>query len=313
MTRHGWRWFGWLDTAVLDQYGQVIETVGVGRDITSRKRAEKEREKLEAQLLQAHKMESVGRLAGGVAHDFNNMLSVILGHTEMALDQVDPAQPLHADLQDILTAAKRSRDLTRQLLAFARMQAVAPKVLDLNETMEGMLKMLRQLIGEDIDLAWRPKAGLWPVKMDPSQIDQILVNLCVNARDAIALPAPPAYASHADRQSDLSAVPGTAQAGAPRQAGGVGKVTFETDKVTFDEAYCADHAGFVPGEFALLGVSDSGCGMDKEILDNIFEPFFTTKGDGTGHRSGVGHGVRHRQAERRLHQRVQRTGERNDH
>ena len=130
-------------------------------------------------------MESVGRLAGGVAHDYNNALSVIIGFTELAMDEVDPTGPLHADLDEVLKAAKRAADITRQLLAFARKQTIAPKVLDLNENVEGMLKMLRRLIGEDIDLAWLPGASLWPVKMDPSQIDQILANLCVNARDAI--------------------------------------------------------------------------------------------------------------------------------
>ncbi len=198
-------------------------------------------------------MEAVGRLAGGVAHDFNNMLGVILGYAEMALGKVDPAQPLHADLEEIMNAARRSAAITRQLLAFARKQTIDPKVLDLNETVEGMLKMLRRLIGEDIDLVWLPESGLWPVKMDPTQVEQILANLCVNARDAIAE---------------------------------VGKVTIETENAAFDEAYCADHAGFVPGEYAMLAVSDDGCGMDKETLDQIFEPFFTTKGVGQG--TGLG-------------------------
>jgi len=215
-------------------------------DITMRK-------ELESQLIQAQKMESVGRLAGGVAHDFNNMLGIILGYAELALDQVEPTEPVHSNLQEIRKAANRSADLTRQLLAFARKQTVAPKVLDLNETLEGMLKMLRRLIGEDIDLAWLPGRDLWPVKLDPSQIDQILANLCVNARDAIT-----------DN----------------------GKVTIETDTVSLDESYCADHLGFVPGEYVLLAVSDSGCGMDKKILENIFEPFFTTKEVGKG--SGLG-------------------------
>jgi len=220
-------------------------------DITERKLAEEEHKQLQAQLVQAQKMESVGRLAGGVAHDFNNMLGVILGHTEMALERLDPDQPLFADLQEVRKAAERSADLTRQLLAFARKQTVAPKVLDLNETVSGMLKMLQRLIGEGIDLAWLPGKALGPVKMDPSQIDQILANLCVNARDAIA---------------------------------GVGKVTIETDNTTFDEAYCADHPGFLQGEYAMLAVSDSGCGMDAETLGHLFEPFFTTKdlGKGTG-------------------------------
>jgi len=221
------------------------------QDITSRKRAEEEKEKLQSQLNQAQKMESVGRLAGGVAHDFNNMLSVILGHVEMVLERVDPGQPLFADLLEVRKAAQRSADLARQLLAFARKQTVAPKVLDLNETVEGMLKMLRRLIGEDIDLAWLPGGNLAPVRVDPSQLDQILANLCVNARDAIA---------------------------------GVGKITIETGAAALDKAYCAEHAGFVPGEYVLLAVSDNGCGMDAETLGHLFEPFFTTKelGKGTG-------------------------------
>ena len=220
-------------------------------DITGRKRSEEEKAKLQQQLTQAQKMESVGRLAGGVAHDFNNMLGVILGHTEMALNRLDASQPLFATLQEINKAARRSADLTRQLLAFARKQTVAPKVLDLNETVGGMLTMLRRLIGEDIQLVWLPGKNLESVNMDPSQLDQILANLCVNARDAI---------------SDT------------------GKITIETDKVAFDEAYCRAHLGFVPGEYVLLVVSDNGCGMDAEAKAHLFEPFFTTKeiGKGTG-------------------------------
>ena len=216
-----------------------------------RKQAEEEREILQAQLIQAQKMESVGRLAGGVAHDFNNMLGVILGYTGLVLEQTNPSDPLSKYLQQIHKAAERSADLTRQLLAFARKQTVAPQVLDLNNTVEGMLRLLRRLIGEDIDLAWLPGRELWPVKMDHSQLDQILANLCVNARDAIA---------------------------------GVGKVTIETANTVFDAEYCARHAGFVPGDYVLLAVSDNGCGMDAETLSRIFEPFFTTKevGQGTG-------------------------------
>jgi len=157
----------------------------------------------------------------------------------------------HAKFEEILKAAEKSADLTRQLLAFARKQTIAPKVLDLNETVESMLKMLRRLIGEDIHLAWQPAKSLWQVKFDPSQIDQILANLCVNARDAIA---------------------------------DVGKVTIETRNNVFDKEYCAANAGFLPGEYVLLAVSDDGCGMDKETMAHIFEPFFTTKatGEGTG-------------------------------
>ena len=221
------------------------------RDITERKLAEDKRAELEAQLAQARKMESVGRLAGGVAHDFNNMLGVILGHAEMALEQVEPTRPLHADLIEIQKAAERSADLTRQLLAFARKQTVAPQVLDLNETVAGMLNMLERIIGEDVDLHWLPSDELWPVRVDPSQIDQILANLCVNARDAIT---------------------------------DVGKVAIYTENSVLDETYCALHPGSFPGEYVRLIVSDDGRGMDEETLSHLFEPFFTTKdvGQGTG-------------------------------
>ncbi len=227
--------------------------ISITRDISDRKRVDEERAKLEAQLYQAQRLESVGRLAGGVAHDFNNMLGVILGHAEMALEQVDSMQPLYEDLTEIQKAAKHSSDLTRQLLAFARKQTIVPKVVDLNEAIGGMLKMLERLIGEDILLHWQPTDNLWPVRVDPSQIDQILANLCVNARDAIA---------------------------------GVGKITLQTGHSTFDEAYCAAHDGFMPGEYVRFAVSDDGRGMDRETLGHIFEPFFTTKGVGVG--TGLG-------------------------
>jgi two-component system, cell cycle sensor histidine kinase and response regulator CckA len=222
------------------------------RNISARRKAEAEKESLQAQLQQAQKIESIGRLAGGVAHDFNNMLGVILGHTEMAMDKVDRSHPIIADLEEIRKAASRSTELTRQLLAFARRQAITPKILDLNETVEGMLKMLQRLIGEDVDLAWIPCKDLWHVNMDPSQIDQILVNHCVNSRDAIT--------------------------------SGMGKITIETSNSVFDEDYCAVHPGYAPGKYVMLAVSDNGSGMDKELLIQIFEPFFTTKetGKGTG-------------------------------
>lgn len=221
------------------------------RNISEYKRFEAEQERLQMQLLQAQKMESVGRLAGGVAHDFNNMLGVILGHTEMAIEHLPPSEPSHDHLQEIYQAASRSANLTRQLLAFARKQTIAPKVLHCNEAISSMLNMVQRLIGENIDLIWSPQANLWPIKVDPSQLDQLLANLCVNARDAIS---------------------------------GVGKVTIETDNTTFDEAYCANNPGFIPGDYVLLALSDNGCGMDKETLAHLYEPFFTTKemGKGTG-------------------------------
>lgn len=220
-------------------------------DITERRRAEEERQKLHDQLVQAQKMESVGRLAGGVAHDYNNMLGVIVGYGELALHKVAPGDPLRSDLEEILKAARRSTEVTRQLLGFARKQTIAPTQLDLNETVEDTLKMLRRLIGEDIDLVWLPAAGLWPIKMDRSQLDQVLANLCVNARDAIA---------------------------------GVGKITIETHNALFDENYCARHPDCLPGSYAMLAISDDGCGIDRESLAHLFEPFFTTKevGKGTG-------------------------------
>ena len=231
--------------------GAISGLVGAIMDITEQKRQEEEKIQLENKLHQSQKMEAVGQLAGGVAHDFNNMLGVIIGYSEMILEQVGPSQQFHAELEEIQKAARRSADLTRQLLTFARKQTVTPKVLDLNQTIEGMLKMLRRLIGENIDLIWMPGSGLWPINMDPSQIDQILANLCVNARDAI---------------------------------GGVGKLTVETKNATFDKEYCATHAGALPGEYVRITVSDTGSGMDKKTLAHIFEPFFTTKdvGEGTG-------------------------------
>lgn len=231
---------------IRDEKGNILSYQGTIMDVTEKKR-------LESQLLHAQKMEAIGRLAGGVAHDFNNMLGVILGRAEIAMMKLDPSQQPYIDLLEIQKAAERSADLTRQLLAFARKQTVAPIVLNLNDTVEGTLKMLRRLIGEDIDLVWMPDTSISPVKMDPSQIDQILANLCVNARDAIT---------------------------------GVGKVTIETGSRVFDEAYCANHTGFIPGEYVMLSVSDDGCGMDKETMNKLFEPFFTTKGMGKG--TGLG-------------------------
>ncbi|MFA6240553.1 MAG: PAS domain S-box protein, partial [Candidatus Hydrogenedentales bacterium] len=231
-----------------ESQGQLY-LMGMGIDISERKRSEAEKANLESQLRQAQKMEAVGQLAGGVAHDFNNMLSVILGHSELALAALDASNPVCDDIQEIMKAGRRSADLTRQLLAFARKQTIAPQVLDLNDAIANMLKMLGRLIGEDIDLLWKPGRCALSVKMDPAQLNQILANLVVNARDAIK---------------------------------DIGKVTIETGMAEFDGDYCENHVGFTPGKYVLLAVSDDGCGMDKETMQRLFEPFFTTKEVGKG-------------------------------
>ena len=217
------------------------------------KREQTNRERLEEQLRMAQKMESVGRLAGGVAHDFNNMLGVIIGHAELAQDQITSTHPLFDDLQEIRKAAQRSAALTRQLLAFARKQTVTPKVLNLNQTLERMLTMLRRLIGEGIELVWLPGPAVWPVKIDPSQIDQILANLCVNARDAIA---------------------------------GVGTIIVTTANDSLDAEDYDEHLDVASGDYVRITLRDNGCGMDQETLAHIFEPFYTTKGVGQG--TGLG-------------------------
>lgn len=234
-----------------NENGDIVGICGMTTEITERKQAEDERERLLEQLSQSRKMESIGRLAGGVAHDFNNMLGVILGHTELALLKVPSTEQVYGNLKEIEKAAQRSADLTRQLLAFARKQTVMPKVLNLNETVAGMLPMLGRLMGEDIDLVWSPSDNLWPLKIDPTQVDQILANLCANARDSIS---------------------------------NVGKVVISTKNDTITQAYCMAHEGCVAGDFVILSVTDNGCGMARETLPLLFEPFYTTKeiGKGTG-------------------------------
>ncbi len=232
-----------------DGDGEPAAMIGFTQDITERKRAER----LQAQLDRAQRLESIGQLAGGVAHDFNNMLGVILGHAELALLQPALAEELRGSLEGIRGAALRSADLTRQLLAFARRQTVAPRVVDLNQVVAGMLDLLRRLVGEDVELSFRPGPELWSVRVDPSQVDQVLANLCVNARDAI---------------------------------GGPGHVALRTENVDLDEAFCTACPGLAPGPHVLLEVQDDGSGMEPAILDHIFEPFFSTKGPGQG--TGLG-------------------------
>ncbi|WP_141608863.1 ATP-binding protein [Litorilinea aerophila] len=239
------RWLRDYAQPVFDDSGQrVIRIFGASQDITERKH-------LEAQLLQAQRMESIGRLAGGVAHDFNNLLSVIILRAELALNRMPAHHPLSEDLFKILDTARLSADIVRQLLTFARQQPNAPQVLNLNEAVEAHLHMLGRLIGEQIELRWHPGQDLWPVRVDPAQIHQILSNLCLNARDAIV---------------------------------GDGRIVIETSNVVIDDAYCRWHPDAVPGEYVLLMVADNGMGMTPDILSRIFEPFFTTKeiGKGTG-------------------------------
>ncbi len=224
---------------------------GIILDIHERKTTQLEKAALEFQLQQAQKMESVGRLAGGVAHDFNNMLGVILGNAEIALDRVPAEDPLRRDLEEISKAAMRSADLTRQLLAFARRQTITPKVLNLGETVSGLVTMLQRLIGEAVHLEWRPEPDLWLVRMDPSQVDQVLANLCINARDAMS---------------------------------GSGRLTIRVGNATLDAEFCESFGAVEPGDYLRLSVTDTGCGMDPETQAHLFEPFFTTKalGKGTG-------------------------------
>lgn len=222
-------------------------------DITDRLEAERQREQLEIKLVQVQKMEAIGRLAGGVAHDFNNMLAVILGNTEIALESIPPDDSVRDELEEIEKAATRSTELTRQLLAFARQQAANPRVIDLNATLEGMLKMVQRLIGEDVTLHWDPRQDIGRIKVDPSQMDQLIVNLCVNARDAMD---------------------------------GKGSVTIETNELILDASADAHLEGAAPGDYVTLTVRDTGCGMDEKTQLHLFEPFFTTKKEGKG--TGLG-------------------------
>jgi PAS domain S-box-containing protein len=210
-----------------------------------------ERKQIEERLRQSQKLETVGRLAGGIAHDFNNILTVVMGYAEMAICELSSNDPLRRFLDEILKAARRSADLIEQLLAFARKQAISPRQLELNVCVENMLKMLRHLIGEDIALNWISCREPLQVKIDPTQLEQVLINLCVNARDAI---------------------------------NGTGKITIETGKFSAKESFCKSNEGFRPGDYLTLSITDDGCGIEEDMLKNIFEPFFTTKSlhKGTG-------------------------------
>ncbi|MEI6758623.1 MAG: PAS domain S-box protein, partial [Chlorobium sp.] len=230
----------------------VSALADIARDIIDTKLAGiREKKTLEA-LIQSQKMEIVGRLTGGIAHDFSNMLCVILGYTEMALQDVVPELPIHANLEAIHTAATRSADLSQQLLAFARNKSVTAKIIELNRAVEDMMTLLKRLIGEDITLVWKPESEPAKVKIEPVHLDQILANLCVNARDAIEKN---------------------------------GQITIQTSRLHLDKSDCiARHLNKEPGDYVVLSVTDNGHGIDKKHLPYIFEPFFTTKavGQGTG-------------------------------
>jgi len=238
---------------VLDRSGRIVNYVAVQRDITQYLRVAEDKAKLEEQLRQAQKMEAIGQLAGGVAHDFNNMLSVILGYADDILQQLHQDDPLREEVEEIMHAGRRSAQLTRQLLAFGRKQPLQPQVLDPNDLLKNLDRMLRRVLGEDIDLLLALAEDLAPVEIDPGQFDQVITNLAVNARDAMPTG---------------------------------GKLTIETSNVEIDELYAKNHVGVVPGNYVMISVTDTGCGMDKEVLSRIFDPFFTTKEKGTG--TGLG-------------------------
>ena len=227
--------------------------MAVKENITERKHADDTRRHLEQQLLQSQKMETVGRLAGGVAHDFNNLLQAILGFTELLMESGGKGASSQEDLQEIRKAASRARDLTRQLLAFSRKQMLAPQDIQLNDLIDNSQRMLRRLIGEDIALETRLRSHLWMIRADPGQIEQVIMNLTVNARDAM-----------------------------PKG----GRLSFTTENVTFRNEDVADHTDARPGDFVCMAVSDTGEGMTEEVMSHIFEPFFTTKG--AGHGTGLG-------------------------
>jgi PAS domain S-box-containing protein len=231
---------------VLDADGNVTSYIGVSRDVTAVLA-------LEAQYLQAQKMEAVGRLAGGVAHDFNNVLSVILSYAELISGDLKPDDPVRADIEEIGRAGRRAADLTRQLLAFSRRQVLEAKVLNLNDVVTGMEKMVARLLGADVELTLLTASDLWNVKADPGQIEQVFMNLAVNARDAMP---------HG------------------------GRLTIETTNVELDEDYASVHQGVRAGQYVQIAVSDNGVGMDEETRSHIFEPFFTTKEKGRG--TGLG-------------------------
>ncbi|HEY8468590.1 MAG TPA: PAS domain S-box protein [Longimicrobiales bacterium] len=244
------RWYETVKAPVRDAEGRWIGTVGVRRDITDRKRAQDALRRSEEQLRQVMKLEAVGRLAGGIAHDFNNILTAVGGHATLLLDEIPSGSPLRPGVEEIMRGVDRAASLTRQLLAFSRKQVLQPRVLDLTTVVAETQSMLGRLIGEDIELSTRAEPGLGRVRADPGQIQQVILNLAVNARDAMP---------------------------------GGGVLSIELDNVEVDESMAGQHGGVQPaGRYVRLSVSDTGTGIPEEIKPHIFEPFFTTKAKGTG-------------------------------
>lgn len=244
LTKDGWRWLAWSDSAVLDEHGHVEAIIGVGRDVTQRK-------ELEEQLFQSQKMQAIGHLAGSIAHDFNNILLAMIGYLRFALDKIGADDPVREDLLQIQKGTRQAHSLTKQLLAFSRQQVLRPVNMNVNAAIEDMLKLLRRVIGENIELEYRPGQDIGVAFADTGQIEQVLMNLCINARDAIE---------------------------------GQGHVVITTENIDLDDRFCESHPWACVGSYVAVTVTDDGKGMDPKTQSRIFDPFFTTKqlGHGTG-------------------------------